>query len=354
MRRQPTDSGQQQSRIKSLAVVLCVLLSPIACLHLHAQDIHFSQFNFSPLNQNPANTNLFDGTYRFIGNYKNQWPTVPVRFNTFSAGVDANLATLNNGDRVGAGLVFYYDGAGDSRFSALNIGLSAAYAKTLDKKKKHYLSYGIQFGMTSRSFSYDKLYFDNQWNGDAFNPNTGIDESFTRTRYSFFDLGMGLAYKWQKTERTALTVGFAVTHINTPSQSFYNDNSIKLNPRFTVHAQAKVKVAKRVDIVPEAMWQMQDVKQEFLVGAHAKYYIPAKIKHTVALNIGAYSRVIDAGWLMAGFDYDNLQFNMSYDINFSKLTAASRYNGGIEMSVIYILSKVKKIDKPGAVCPSLL
>lgn len=332
-------------------LVLCLMVSSKSSF---AQDIHFSQFNFSPLNQNPANTNLFDGSYRFVGNYKNQWPTVPVRFNTFSASAEANLATLSNGDRIGAGLVFYYDGAGDSRFSALNIALSASYGKTLDKKKKHYLNYGIQFGMVSRSFSYDKLYFDNQWNGDAFNPNTGIDESFSRTRYSFFDLGMGLAYRWQKSERTSYTIGFGITHINAPSQSFYNDNSIKLNPRFTVHAQAKIKVARRVDIVPEAMWQMQDVKQEFLIGAHAKYYIPNKIKHTVALNIGAYSRVIDAGWLMAGFDYDNLQFNMSYDINFSKLTAASRYNGGIEMSVIYILSKVKKIDKPGAVCPSFL
>ena len=57
---------------------------------------------------------------------------------------------------------------------------------------------------------------------------------------------------------------------------------------------------------------------------------------------------------MAGVDYDNWQVNMSYDINFSKLTAASRYNGGIELSVIYILAKTKKINKPGAVCPTFL
>jgi hypothetical protein len=53
-------------------------------------------------------------------------------------------------------------------------------------------------------------------------------------------------------------------------------------------------------------------------------------------------------------DYDNLQVNLSYDINFSKLHAASRYNGGFEVSVIYILARVKKINKPGAVCPAFL
>lgn len=64
--------------------------------------------------------------------------------------------------------------------------------------------------------------------------------------------------------------------------------------------------------------------------------------------------MVDAGWLFAGMDFDNLQVNLSYDINFTKLTAASRYNGGFEASVIYILARVKKINKPGAVCPTFL
>ena len=73
---------------------------------LNAQDIHFSQFNFSPLNQNPANTNLFDGDYRFVGNYKNQWPTVPVKYNTVSLSAEMNFVTLKNNDRVGADFYF--------------------------------------------------------------------------------------------------------------------------------------------------------------------------------------------------------------------------------------------------------
>jgi len=321
---------------------------------LCAQDIHFSQFNFSPLNQNPGNTNLFDGDFRFVANYKNQWPTVPVRFNTFSASAEMNFVTLSNGDRVGGGLLFYFDRAGDSKFTALNTALSVSYVKFLGKKKQSALSYGIQFGLVNRSVSYQGLYFDSQWNGDKYDPNSSTDEQFSRTSFSFFDLGTGLTYRWQKTERTNVTIGFGVTHLNKPGQSFYNDKSVTLDPRFTVHTRAQIKVAKRVDIVPEFMFQRQDVKQEFLLGAYAKYYIPVKINHTVALNLGAYSRIIDAGWLMAGVDFDNLQVNMSYDINFSRLTAASRYNGGIELSLIYIIAKVKKIDKPGAVCPAFL
>ena len=124
-----------------LLVFVCGLGSWFCALQ--AQDIHFSQFNFSPLNQNPANTNLFDGDYRFVGNYRNQWPSVPVRYNTFSASAEMNFATLKNGDRIGGGLVFFFDRAGDSRFTSLNTALSVSYSKTLDKNWRHRLSGGL-------------------------------------------------------------------------------------------------------------------------------------------------------------------------------------------------------------------
>ena len=322
--------------------------------NINAQDIHFSQFNFSPVNQNPANTNLFDGDFRFVGNYRNQWPSVPVNYNTFSASAEMNFVTLKNNDRIGAGLVFFFDRAGDSRFTSLNTALSLSYIKSLDKKNHHSLSGGIQFGLVNRNINYGKLNFDNQWNGDVYDPNIAVDETFSRTRFNYFDLGAGIAYRWSKTERTNFTIGFGATHLTQPKQSFYTDNSVKLNPRFTVHTRAQVKVATRLDIVPEIMYQRQDTKQEVDYGAHIKYYPTVKIPHTISLNVGAYARSSESTWLLAGMDYDNLQVNLSYDINFSMLNRASRYNGGFEVSVIYILAKVKKINKPGAVCPAFL
>lgn len=353
-RRRTTDDRRRYLPFPGKRTVLVLLWSVVCGLSSFSQDIHFSQFNFSPLNQNPANTNLFDGDYRFVGNYRNQWPTVPVRYNTFSLSAEMNFITLKNNDRIGAGLVFFFDRAGDSRFTSLNTALSVSYIKSLDKKFHHALSGGLQFGIVNRNINYSKLNFDNQWNGDVFDPNTAVDESFAKTRFNYFDLGVGIAYRWTKAERTNFTIGFGATHLSQPKQTFYQDNSVKLNPRFTVHTRAQVKVAKRVDVVPELMFEMQDSKYEVGYGAHAKYYVAIKSPHTVAVNLGAYGRSAEAGWLFAGMDYDNLQVNLSYDINFSKLHTASRYNGGFEVSVIYILAKVKKINKPGAVCPAFL
>jgi type IX secretion system PorP/SprF family membrane protein len=331
-----------------------VIVFLFLCSSLFAQDIHFSQLNFSPLNQNPANTNCIDCDFRFVANYKNQWQNVPVRFNTFSISAEGNFATLSNGDRVGGGLLFYFDRGGDSRFTSLNTAFSLSYVKTLDKKRQHLLSGGLQFGVVNRNINYAQLNFDNQWNGDVFDPNIAVNENFGRNSFNFFDLGAGIVYRWKKNERQQLTLGFAATHLNTPSQTLFNDRNVKLNPRFTVHARGQIKVAKRVDLVPELMYQQQDSKLEIVYGAHAKYYIPAKSSHTIALNIGAYGRSAEAMWPFAGVDFDNLQVNLSYDVNLSRLRAASRANGGFEVSVIYLLCRVKKINKPGAVCPAFL
>lgn len=337
-----------------LRIIYCTGIALYQLSFLNAQDIHFSQFNFSPLNQNPANTNLFNGDYRFVANYRNQWPSVPVRYNTFSVSGDMNCYTLKNKDRIGVGLVLFYDRAGDSRFTTVNTAVSASYIKTLDKKQQHLLSGGVQLGLVNRNINYSKLNFDNQWNGDAFDPGIAPDEFFSKTRFNYFDLGIGAAYRWNKAERTNVTFGFSAVHLTQPKQSFYNNKSVKLNPRFTLHARGQVKVARQWDIVPEWMWQMQDSKYEIGYGAHAKYYLALKSAHTVAINMGVYGRSAEAGWLLAGMDYDNLQVNLSYDVNFSKLRNASRYNGGFEVSVIYIVAKVKKINKPGAVCPAFL
>ena len=331
-----------------------LMLCLVVIVSAGAQDIHFSQFNFSPLNQNPANTNLFDGDYRFVGNYKNQWPTVPVKYNTISLSAEMNFITLKNNDRIGGGFLFYYDVEGDSRFSTLDADLSFSYIKAIGKNAHHFVSLGLQAGLVNRSFDYSQLNFDNQWNGDVFNPTMPINENFAQTHVTVFDFGTGIAYRYVKDDRTNFTIGFGAMHLNSPKESFYNDNNSILTPRFTVHTRAQIKVSKKIDIVPEVMYQRQQTKQEFDLGGHIKYHLDVKTAHTVALNLGAYGRIVNAGWLMAGVDYDNWQVNVSYDVDFSNLNPASRYNGGIELSVIYILARTKKINKPGAICPTFL
>lgn len=52
------------------------------------QDAHWSQFNDNQLFQSPAHTGQFDGDFRLIGNYREQWRSVTIPYRTCSISLD--------------------------------------------------------------------------------------------------------------------------------------------------------------------------------------------------------------------------------------------------------------------------
>jgi len=70
-----------------------------------------------------------------------------------------------------------------------------------------------------------------------------------------------------------------------------------------------------------------------------------------------YYRINDAAIIGFGMEKNNIQANISYDINTSDLTTASNYRSGFEFSVIYIWKnkkKEKKIEETEEKCPKYL
>ena len=69
------------------------------------------------------------------------------------------------------------------------------------------------------------------------------------------------------------------------------------------------------------------------------------------INIGVYLRTSDAAIIITKFDYKIFSFGVSYDINFSKLRVASHLMGGLEISIICKINKLRsKISKKN-ICP---
>jgi len=315
-----------------------------------AQDIHFSQFSFSPMNLNPAYTGLFNGDYRFNANYRNQWFNVPVNYNTISVAADMSIYQLKNQDRIGGGILFYYDRAGDSRFTSIQAMASFSYLFNIGKSNNHTLGLGFNVGVGNRSVQYQYLYFDNQYNGDKYDGAIQPDENFPNSTFTYPDVGAGITYRFTKSERQSLTIGGGFHHLNSPQQSFFDDKSVKLNIRYLAHTSLRWKVHKKLDIVPEVIFQSQDTKYELAFGMHTKAFVFRQSKAIVCLNTGVYYRNNDAVFFLFGMDYDNLQVNLSYDINVSKFKPATNTYGAIEASVIYILKKVKKVSSGGSDC----
>jgi type IX secretion system PorP/SprF family membrane protein len=348
MKRKNTRSHDVKILLYKSSVFMLLL-----CVHQHvvAQDIHYSQFNASPKNLTSAQTGLFDGDWRFVGNYRSQWSAIPVPYKTFSLAADTRLKTKLKNDVPAAGLVINTDQAGDSKLSTLQVLASGAYIKKLTPDSTHFISLALQPGFTTKSFNINALTFDNQYNGDVYDKSLNSGENFAKTRITYFELGGGLAYLWRKTARKQVNVGISALHLTQPKQSFFGNDEIKLDMKTCISGLAEFPIAEKIDVIPTFLYQSQGKFKETVVGAFGKYYLKPINGITTAVSLGAFYRMKDAFIMVANMDYKNFNVGISYDVNASKLIAATNQRGGFEISVIYIFKKIPPFIAKTRVCP---
>lgn len=334
-------------------LLFCAFFTCVTGLHaLHSQDIHFSQFDLSPLNLNPANTGLFDGTYRFAGNYRNQWRSVTVPYSTFSLSADA-LHPFNK-EGLGAGIRINHDIAGDSRFRTFQFDLSGSWIFSPGSDSTTKLSIGLTTGITSRNLSYDALRFDNQYDGYSYDPTLSAGENFLRESRTYLNLQLGAAYYKQLSKRNFIHGGIALGNITKPKQSYFDINTIKLDRRFNLHATVNYAINTTLEIVPSAYLQFQGTYKEIIFGSQIRYILLNEKGMYRAVRAGLFYRTLDAGYLSVGLDYDNWVAGISYDINISDLNRASNFRGGIEFAVVRILHVYKPKMIQRRICPNYI
>ncbi len=318
-------------------------------LLIKGQDIHFSQFYNSPMNLNPALSGMFDGDYRFILNQRTQWRSVTVPYRTF--GISAEIKNALEKQRINGALSMYYDRAGDSKLSTFILAPVVSKMFHL-KDSTHYLSAGIQPVFTQLSIHYDELYFDEQYNGSYYDNSLPVTETFQRQARAYFNLNTGMAYRYFKGLRRQVTAGYAWYNLLKPKQSFFNQNDVRLYVRKMLYVAATWQINNDFDVLPRILYASQHNFREFIFGGLLKYYL--RKGDYKAAYFGLFYRNKDAGYLAAGLDYRQWHFQLSYDVNMSKLVPASRSRGGLEIGVIYIFEKFKPVIKRFKYCPDFM
>lgn len=309
---------------------------------LMAQDPHWSQFEYAPLNLNAAHTGLFNGDFRLVGNYRSQWFDVPVAYRTVSLTFDAHLLPYQlEHDVWGVGITFNHDQAGDGQLSLLNVLASMAYTKRITKH--FFIGAGVQLGFNNRRYNLDKLTFNDQFNGDVYDPNLiSFDQTkfAGKTNINYFDINTGINFRYQSSRRMWVNLGGGVFHLTQPRMSFLGVENVRLPIRWNVMANASIQVSKRIDIMPSFIFQRQLEYQEIVYGAMLRYHFNVNPGREMSGEIGLLHRWDDALVARIGFAYQNFHVGLSYDINVSGFQTATRNNGGYELSVVYIWSKV--------------
>lgn len=334
--------------IKKLSIAILFFVSATAA---SAQDIHFSQFNETPQLLNPGATGVYSGYLRAIVNYKNQWTAMGNAFNTVAASFDMPLFDKNEKKaHLGAGINFFSDKAGDSKFGLTQANLCLAGILPVDKNGSK-LSMGISIGEAQHKANLSALSWGNQYDGQGFNTALNSNETTPVNSFNYFDLGAGLYYeysngqvKFTRNETRKLAVGVSYYHLNRPTQKYFNVTE-KLYGKLVVNALGTFDVKdSKISFLPSAIYFQQGKSSEITAGCAIKYRIRNDTKITglmteSAIAVGIHYRYNDAVIPSVYFSTGDFYIGISYDVNVSSYKSATKSKGGAEISLRYNILK---------------
>lgn len=334
--------------MRKLAIILTFLVGNAA----FSQDIHFSQFDMSPVFLNPALTGNHDCSWRFSANQRSQWKSVSRPYSTIGISAENRSGWIL--PAMYHGVNIFHDVAGDGDFRTIEFNVSTAYQLYLDNDSTHSITPGIQIGINHRVIDFNKLTWDNQYNGYYFDAGLGSGENFGINKRTGFNANIGAIYAWRPEYRKEIVGGVAWFNIPQIKQSFYGDDLIKRDMRFVIHAKGNWPLNFEWDLQPLLLVQFQGKYKEIIFGSAARFIIKDKRGEFIAPYAGVYWRNQDAAFLSAGIYYNKWKAGVSYDINFSKLVPASNLRGGLEFSLQYILCIFKPKEIQHRICPDYL
>ncbi len=319
-----------------------------AVLSVRAQDIHFTQVLNNPLHINPANAGGYDGYERVVLNYRNQWSAANATYSTMGFSFDMPFFQGKRSDKahLGAGLTFFSDRAGDSRFGITQGALSLAGIVPFDKNNR--LIAGLQIGYGQRSADISKLQFGTQFNGQEHDPNLFSGESNTMNSFGYMDMGAGLRYEYvnkndhiQGWDFSRVSIGAAMYHINQPEMHYLAGSSEKINRKLVVHGSAHFDLPNSTfSLIPFFAYFSQGPLSELNMGTLLRIELNPGTKITGLLTesgllAGLQWRRMDAFIPYVGYEFSGFSVGFTYDHNYSTLKTVSRGIGAFEISLKY-------------------
>ena len=344
--------------MKRIAVIISIVLA-ISELRIQAQDAMFSQYYANPLYLNPA----FAGTNvcpRLAFHFRDQWPSMPGTFMTFTASYDEHFDKISGG----VGVLLFGDRAGDGGI-VNTYTASAMYSFKLKVTKSFNLRFALQATYEYRGLNWEALTFP-----DMIDPKYGFiyqtseDPNQYATSIHSFDMAAGfIGYT------PHLYFGLAAHHIIPAwgTNGFWKQSELQ-NPydyrpvKWTAHVGAYFDLKRKskidhsfgdISISPNFIYQHQQNFNYFNEGCYLNFYpftVGLWLRHGLTykgkINDGfdeqgnpttstiSYHNM-DALIIMFGLEYEWLKVAYSYDATIGKL--AKQTGGSHEVSLQFML-----------------
>ncbi len=335
-------------------LVIGLLLMAIT-YNANAQDPRFSQFYASPMQLNPAMTGVFEGRWRAVLNYRDQWQSVldNVPYRTFSASYDMRYNIVAR-DYLAFGISALGDQVGESSFRQTRGHLAMSYLKQLSggTQNSQFLVAGAQAGVGQNSIDYTNLWFSQQFdiNTETLDISQPTGESTPEATDMFVDINAGLLWYALFDDDFSVYAGGALNHINAPNVSLFNGQNDVLLMRWVGHAGAQLPLSDNFSLLPAFSLMGQGESNSLTMGMNVRYSnndfneIAVRLGGWVHLsNNGESNSHMDALIISTILELDKFNLGFSYDINTSSLVNATNSRGTYELSFIYIHPENRRI-----------
>lgn len=319
-----------------IRLVLLILNTGICTIPLLGQDVHYSQFYNAPLFLNPAQTGNYDGSWRIMDSYRQQWTAISPPYISNSLAYDQQV--IDKVDKLSAGCMMVYDRSGDLKFTAAKLYLSVAYHKKIGEQ--YTISGGLQPLFSSKTFSTQNLTFPDQFNNSTgnFDGSLPTSDAFSNRQASNINLNTGVYLK--KTQgKSRPEIGIGVFNMIPNQESFY-DFSVQAQRRYGSNIAWGLDIGNQFFIKPHVQYIYQEKASSMVFGSNIGYYVQPNNTGLKFVYIGGFSRsgftrTTDSFVAVLGGRVKKWDVGISYDINVSSLKTATNARGGFEISIIY-------------------
>jgi type IX secretion system PorP/SprF family membrane protein len=313
---------------------------------VRAQDIHFSQLYETPLLLSPANTGFYNGYFRAIANYRNQWAAMNNAFQTMGLSLDGGLFKSKKRPAfMGLGLTLFSDQAGVAKLRQTSALVNVSGLVKLGRNSA--ISVGLAGGTSATNANYQKLTYASQFNGNTLDPSVDSREPIYR-QYTTVDVAAGIAYEFATYKRdqdhddvTSFKISLGAFHLNQPVAEYGPGSAYKVPVRWTAAITSVLDLEDtRFTLTPAILYQAQGNFQELYGGTFVKFRMNTGTKVTGvktqnAIGVGLFYRRQDAIVTKLSFDLGDYSIGMSYDANVSSYRRATNGYGGFEISLRY-------------------
>lgn len=322
--------------MKRFTCFLCLLIS----LYADAQDFSFSQFYEMPMLRNPALTGVFndDGDLRVAAIHRNQWGNISVPFKTTAVGGEYKFPSSKNYN-ISIGLQMTSDAAGDLALKRTQVSPVVAIHRRVSENS--FLTGGFMLSMVNSQFDRTNARFDDQFVNGSYSPTTQSAQVFNNYGFSYYDLSAGLVYSFIFGEDSHCYIGGAVSHLyKKVNESFLNSSTPSdiLPIKYSVNAGLSFPVNETDQVITYLDYYTQASNKQFTGGLTYEKILKEGYdeRDNISLTVGSFYRWNDALIPIAKMKFHEFMIGISYDVNVSKLSNVSKYQGGLELSISFL------------------